>query len=77
MNTKINSLQAIMRSRNLPLLAITAGPDLLYLTGLGFHVSERPAILLIPANGQPSLIHPELEAEKVKNRSIVPLSSFP
>lgn len=77
MTTKIDSLQAIMRSRDLPLLAITAGPDLLYLTGLGFHVSERPAILLIPANGQPLLIHPVLEAEKVKNRSTVPLSSFP
>jgi len=77
MNTKIDSLQNAMRSKDLPLLAVAAGPDLLYLTGLEFHISERPVILLIPASGQPLLIHPALESEKVKNRSTVPLSSFP
>ncbi|RJQ42605.1 MAG: aminopeptidase P family protein [Anaerolineaceae bacterium] len=73
---KIELLQNAMRARDLSLVAVTAGPDLTYLIGLEFHVSERPVILLIPSSGQSLLIHPELETMKVK-RCAVSLSSFP
>ncbi len=73
---KIETLQNIMLEIKIPLVAITAGPDLRYLTGLDFHISERPAILLLASHGQPHLIHPELEAVKVKGCKF-PLISFP
>ncbi len=73
---RIETLQEIMVEKKLPLVAVTAGPDLRYLTGLDFHISERPAILLLATSGQPHLIHPELEAVKVKGCKF-PLISFP
>jgi Xaa-Pro aminopeptidase len=57
-------------------LAINAGPDLKYFTGLDFHVSERPAILLISAKGEAAFIFPEFEKDKVRQSSI-PLKAFP
>ncbi|MGV8025184.1 MAG: M24 family metallopeptidase [Anaerolineaceae bacterium] len=73
---KIELLQNFMVKNEIPLVAVTAGPDLRYLTGLDFHVSERPAILLLAAHGQPHLVHPELEALKVKGCKFS-LVSFP
>lgn len=73
---KIETFQEIMQENRIPLAAITAGPDLHYLTGLDFHVSERPAILLLASSGQPHLVHPELENEKVKGCKYS-LASFP
>jgi len=77
MTSRIESLQNAMRAKAVPLIAVAAGPDLTYLIGLEFHISERPAILLIPDTGQPLLIHPELETVKVKKRCATSLSSFP
>lgn len=74
--TRIETLQKFMLEKKIPLVAVTAGPDLRYLTGLDFHVSERPAILLLAASGQSHLVHPQLESEKVKSCKF-PLVSFP
>lgn len=57
-------------------LALIAGPDISYLSGLQFHVSERPVILLITSDHLPALIHPQLETEKVKETTMT-LNSFP
>ena len=46
-------------------VAINPGPSLTYLTGLHFHLSERPVVFLFPVDGTPSLILPELEAQKL------------
>jgi Xaa-Pro dipeptidase len=73
---KIETVQNFMLDAKIPLVAVTAGPDLRYLTGLDFHISERPAILLLAVQGPPHLIHPELEAVKVKGCKF-PLISFP
>lgn len=74
--TRIETLQKFMLENKIPLVAVTAGPDLQYLTGLDFHISERPAILLLAASGQSHLVHPQLESEKVKSCKF-PLVSFP
>jgi len=73
---RIETLQNIMQENQIPLAALTAGPDLVYLTGLEFHVSERPAILLLATTGKPHLVHPELENIKVKGCKY-PIVSFP
>lgn len=65
-----------MIERKLPLIVVAAGPDLSYFSGLEFHVSERPAVLLIPASGKPAFVYPEFETGKV-NSCRVPLEPFP
>jgi len=45
-------------------VALVPGPNLVYLTGLHFHLSERPVIALFPRSGQPALLVPTLEASK-------------
>jgi Xaa-Pro dipeptidase len=59
-----------MKAEKLDVVAINAGVDLEYFTGLKFHLSERPAVLLIPYEGLPFFIFPDFEKEKVKQSEI-------
>ncbi len=65
-----------MNGSDLDLIAISAGPSQVYFSGLHFHISERPAVLLIGANELPAFIFPEFETEKVQNGPIS-LRQFP
>ena len=49
-----------MGSANLKLLALNPGPSLVYLTGLQFHLSERPIIAIFSPHLPPTLVMPEL-----------------
>ena len=53
-----------MQHEELTLTALMPGPNLRYLTGLSFHMMERPIIGLFPLNAKPWFILPELEADK-------------
>ena len=57
-------------------VAVNAGPTLKYLTGMEFHLSERPAVLIISQAKKPVFIFPEFESGKVKNAPI-DLDPFP
>jgi Xaa-Pro dipeptidase len=59
----INAIQAA----GLDALALNAGPTLAYLTGLHFHLSERPVIGLFSPSESPVIFLPELEGRKVEN----------
>jgi Xaa-Pro dipeptidase len=53
-----------MQKSNLSALAINPGASLTYLTGLHFHLSERPVITLFMPDSHPVFVLPELEAGK-------------
>jgi len=53
------------QASGLDALVLNAGPSLVYLTGLQFHLSERPVVALFTADQQPVIILPELEMLKV------------
>jgi Xaa-Pro dipeptidase len=53
------------QASNLDALALNAGPSLVYLTGLHFHLSERPVVALFTADHEPIIILPELEILKL------------
>lgn len=55
-----------LRSRGIDTLALNAGPSMTYLTGLHFHLSERPVLALFRPDFTPAIILPELEAAKVE-----------
>lgn len=56
-----------IRARRLDALALVPGPNLFYLTGLSFHLSERPIVALFPTEGKPALILPHLEAVRLEH----------
>lgn len=48
-------------------VALNPGPTMTYLTGLGFHLMERPTVLLAAPGKPPTLVVPELELAKVRS----------
>lgn len=67
---RFSRLQQLMHANDLDTVAINPGPTLTYLTGLHFHLMERPTLLVYREGKQPVLILPELELSKAKSSSI-------
>jgi Xaa-Pro dipeptidase len=64
--TRQNQLYKTMQSVGLDALVINPGPTMIYLTGLHFHLSERPVVVLFVPGTSPAVIFPELEMIKIK-----------
>jgi Xaa-Pro dipeptidase len=56
-----------MHASEVDCVALVHGPNLAYLTGLHGHLSERPTIAFLPADGQPALLVPNFEAVKAEH----------
>ena len=69
-------LASALQTYRLDAVALNAGPSLVYLTGLHFHLSERPAVALFTPHLSPILILPELETGKLTALSY-PVRAFP
>jgi len=63
--SRLDRLTASLRTSGLSAVALNPGPTLTYLTGIRFHLMERPVVLLVAADADPVLILPELELPKV------------
>jgi len=74
-SSRQSRLVGAMEAANLGAIALNAGPSLTYLTGLHFHLSERPVVGLFTPNLSPVIILPELEAGKLTNLSY-PVQAF-
>lgn len=57
------------RAGGLECIVIMPGPNMLYLTGLEMHQSERPTMLFFPAHGEPFAFCPAFEASRVTGES--------
>jgi Xaa-Pro dipeptidase len=62
-----NRLATAINNSQLDAIALNAGPSLNYLTGLHFHLSERPVVGLFVPDTPPVIILPELEVGKLAN----------
>ena len=60
-------LAQAMLTAGLDALAFNPSPSLTYLTGLHFHLMERPVVFLCTSNDTPLLVLPELEAGKTSD----------
>ena len=58
------SAAEIVRAAGLDAVAVVPGSNFLYLTGLHFHLMERPTLVFITAAGEVLAIMPELERSK-------------
>ena len=63
--TRLEKLNASLRTSGLDAVALNPGSTLTYLTGAHFHLMERPIVLLVTPGQDPALILPELEMLKV------------
>jgi Xaa-Pro dipeptidase len=65
LRTRHNKLSTKLQLDGLDALILNPGPSLTYLSGLHFHISERPIVVLFRPNQTPIIVLPELEAAKV------------
>jgi Xaa-Pro dipeptidase len=61
---RIEKLKQVARAEGFDAIAVMPGANMMYLTGLHFHLMERPTLALIPIAGQPALVLGALEATK-------------
>ncbi|MEZ4644024.1 MAG: Xaa-Pro peptidase family protein [Chloroflexota bacterium] len=47
-------------------IALVPGPNMVYVSGIHSHLSERPIVLFIPADDEPAIVIPTLEAMKAR-----------
>jgi Xaa-Pro dipeptidase len=73
---RISLLKQTMQQAGLQAVVLNPSPNLTYLTGLSYHLNERPIVLIIPLNENPVAILPEFEVGKLKGASfaITPVS---
>jgi Xaa-Pro dipeptidase len=71
-NARIEKLLAEAKA---DVVAIVPGPNMVYFTGLHYHLSERPTIALVHKNGL-SFITPQLEVTKLKQRPDLEAQEF-
>jgi Xaa-Pro dipeptidase len=72
--SRFDKLTASLRTSNLDAVILNPGPTLTYLTGLRFHLMERPVVLLFTPGKTPAIVLPELEMQKMTGQQI---TSFP
>ena len=63
---RLNQLTKLLKFYGLDYVVLVPGANLTYLTGLVMHLSERPTVAFFPAEGQPVLVLPSLEAPHAK-----------
>ncbi|HVN56344.1 MAG TPA: Xaa-Pro peptidase family protein [Anaerolineaceae bacterium] len=73
---RLETLYASMKKVGIDTLTLNPGPNLAYLTGLHFHLSERPTLGLFTPGKKPALILPALETNKVASNSLE-METFP
>ena len=65
MTSRFDKLNASLRTSDLDAVILNPGPTLTYLSGLHFHLMERPVVLLFAKDQVPAIVLPELELQKV------------
>jgi Xaa-Pro aminopeptidase len=66
---RIERTQAVLRAQGVAWLFVGPGSDLVYLTGINAHLSERLNLLLLPVSGKPTFVVPRLEAPNVADKA--------
>ena len=61
---RIDKLKDAARAEGYDCIAVMPGANMVYLTGLHFHLMERPTLALFPMDGPPALVLGALEAAK-------------
>lgn len=68
MNKRFVKLLDLIGKFGLAGVAVNPGPTLFYLTGLSFHLMERPTLLLVSRSGGGVIVLPNLEKGKLEGK---------
>jgi Xaa-Pro dipeptidase len=63
--SRFDRLQSLLQASSLDAVILNPGPTLTHLTGLRFHLMERPVVLMYAKGQEPAIVLPELELQKV------------
>ena len=63
--SRLDKLNTSLQTSDLDAVILNPGPTLTHLTGLRFHLMERPVVLLLARDQVPAIVLPELELQKV------------
>lgn len=63
--SRFERLNASLQTSGLDAVILNPGPTLTHLTGLRFHLMERPVVLMFAKDQDPAIVLPELELQKV------------
>src|SRR5574342_1196081 len=63
--SRFDQLTTSLQTSGLDAVILNPGPTLTYLTGLRFHLMERPVVLMFAQDQAPAIVLPELELQKV------------
>jgi Xaa-Pro dipeptidase len=74
--SRLERLSASLQATGLDAVALNPGPSLTYLTGLHFHLMERPVVMLFAPGQDPAIILPQLESLKLEGLPF-PTQAFP
>ena len=66
MTARLNKLYTELNNAGLHAIALNPGPSLAYLSGLHFHLMERPVVMFFAPGRNPAIVLPELELQKTK-----------
>ena len=69
-SNRMKRLQELMEKHEFEIIALNPGPTLYYLTGLSFHLMERPVVLFVQQNGPSSIVLPELEEVRLADSDL-------
>lgn len=72
MTSRFEKLTASLRTSKLDAVILNPGPTLTHLTGLHFHLMERPVVLLFAPGKTPAIVLPELEMQKLNGQPYTP-----
>lgn len=76
MAARLNRLYAELNNAGLHAVALNPGSSLTYLSGLHFHLMERPVVMFFAPGRNPAIVLPELELQKTKQLPF-PVEVFP
>ena len=60
---RLEALRRLLIANNVDCIALMPGANLRYFTGLTPHLSERPTVVFVPAEGTPAILLPAFEAQ--------------
>ena len=61
-NRRLEALRGLQTRNGVECVALVPGANLRYFTGIPMHLSERPTVAFVPAEGELAIVLPELEA---------------
>ena len=72
MPSRFDRLSTSLKTSGLDAVILNPGPTLTYLTGLHFHLMERPVVLFFAVGENPAIVLPELEMQKMAGLALAP-----